>query len=488
MDLWEMGVIELARLLRSRETSSREVLASLHARSDVVNPKVNAIVELVPNAVDVAAARDAGPSVDASGSLDGVPVSFKTNIDIAGLATTSGAASLRMAIAPTDAPVVDHVRRAGAIPFARTNMAEFGFRNHTSSSLYGRTRNPWDADRTAGGSSGGEAVAVATGLSPVGFGNDVAGSIRNPAHCCGVVGLKPSTGLIPHASFDLAQAPPLSYQLMLGQGIIARRVADAEFVLRSAIGPHERDPLALPVTLDALTPPGRQLRIAVALDPPTGRSASSIRSAIERAAQVLAEENHIVEEVAPPGYERTPSLTWEMLMADFRDARQGLLPLLGSEAATMVEHMIVLLGDSAARPVSELYVERHLAEIAWHHFFAAWDAMLTPVSPSVATVHGADISSVDGTAESMAGLAPLLPGNLFGLPAVAVPVAIADGLPIAVQVLSRRFADSVALRVAQIIEDHVGSFTPIDPIIARSEPGDVTTSRLHHDTDDHRSK
>ena len=141
----------------------------------------------------IAAGEDVGP-------LHGVPITVKENIDVAGSATTQGVAAFEHAIASVDAPIVERMRARGAIPFARTNLPDFGLRVHTDSPLRGLTRNPWSPNVTAGGSSGGEASALASGMTPLGLGNDIGGSLRNPAHCCGIASIKPSTGVVPHAS------------------------------------------------------------------------------------------------------------------------------------------------------------------------------------------------------------------------------------------------------------------------------------------------
>ena len=172
------------------------------ARIDAVNPSLNAIVRRLDE--QALAAADAADKALADGEgvgqLHGVPFTIKENIDLAGTPTTQAIVALAEAVAGTDAPVVERMRAAGAIPIARTNLPDLGLRLHTDSSLHGLTRNPWNPDVTAGGSSGGEASALASGMSPIGLGNDIGGSLRNPAHCCGIASIKPTTGVVPHAT------------------------------------------------------------------------------------------------------------------------------------------------------------------------------------------------------------------------------------------------------------------------------------------------
>src|SRR5690606_24938454 len=165
-------------------------------------------------------------------------------------------------VPPIDAPIVERMRRAGAIPIARTNMPDFGLRIHTHSSLRGLTKNPWHPERTAGGSSGGEAAALATGLTPLGLGNDIGGSLRNPAHCCGIAALRPAAGRLPRASGGRVEDPTMSSQLMFVDGPMARHVEDLGLALSVIAGPHPRDPFSVPAPLVG-PPVGNRVRVAV---------------------------------------------------------------------------------------------------------------------------------------------------------------------------------------------------------------------------------
>ncbi len=231
-----------------------------------------------------------------------MPFTVKENIDVAGTPTTQAVVALAEAVAATDAPVVERLRAAGAIPIGRTNLPDLGLRLHTDSALHGLTRNPWNAAVTAGGSSGGEASALASGMSPLGLGNDIGGSLRNPAHCCGIAAIKPTAGVVPHAT----EIPPIDMimasQLMFAEGVMARRVEDVLAGFEAVAGQHPRDPLSLPVTLPPA--PTRPLRIAVVAEPPGGSTDAGIAGAIRAAADVLAEAGHDVTEALPPSYEQ----------------------------------------------------------------------------------------------------------------------------------------------------------------------------------------
>jgi len=227
-EIWRLTATELAQRIARRELSSAEVVDAHLARIDAINPALNAVVRVLADEARAAAALAdqqlaAGDKV---GPLHGVPFTVKENIDMAGLPTTWGVPALAQAVVPKDAPVVERMRAAGAIPIARTNLPDMALRVHTMSSLHGLTRNPWHPGRTAGGSSGGEAAALASGMSPIGLGNDIGGSLRNPANACGIASIRPSAGRVPDAGYVPAEDHLLAVQLMNVQGQMARRVAD----------------------------------------------------------------------------------------------------------------------------------------------------------------------------------------------------------------------------------------------------------------------
>src|SRR6202162_709389 len=243
-------------MIRDREVTSREVIQAHLARVEAVTPHLNAIVRLLPD--QALAAAEAADRAVADGSrlgpLHGVPFTVKENIDLAGTPTTQAVPALAEAVAPIDAPQVERLRAAGAIPLGRTNLPDFGLRVHTDSALHGLTRNPWNPQRTPGGSSGGEAAALATGMSPLGLGNALGGSLRNPAHCCGIASIKPSAGAVPAATVIPPEDLNISFQLMAVEGVMPRRVADVGAGFTVIAGQHPRDPLSVPAVFTELAP------------------------------------------------------------------------------------------------------------------------------------------------------------------------------------------------------------------------------------------
>ncbi len=269
-ELWQHGAGELAAMIREGETSSLDVIDAHLRRIEQVNGSVNAIVRVLAD--DARAAAQAADAALAAGKdlgpLGGVPFTIKENIDVADLPTTHGLQALADAIAPLDAPVVERMKAAGAVPLARTNLPDMGLRIHTDSELHGLTLNPWHPERTAGGSSGGEAVALATGMSPIGLGNDLGGSLRNPASCCSIASIKPTLGRVPSASTYPGPDASITLQLLAVQGPMARTVADVRLGLAALSGAHVRDPQSVPLPLTAPEPARR--RVAVMAEPPGG--------------------------------------------------------------------------------------------------------------------------------------------------------------------------------------------------------------------------
>jgi amidase len=281
--LWCMGASELAEAIRSRQVSSREVVEAHLRRIEEVNLAINAVTVVL--AEEAMQAADAADQAAAHGTdlrrLHGVPFTIKANIDLAGSPTTAGLKALAGAYPAQDAPAVARMRAAGAIPLGRTNCPTLAVRWHTDSELWGPTVNPWDSTRTPGASSGGEAAALATGMSPTGLGNDGLGSLRWPAQCCGVCTLKPTLGRIPHATCIEPVVVPIGIQLTAVDGPMARRVADLRAAFEIMAGPDWRDPWSVPAPLQG-PEPSRPIRVAVVTDPCGGGTARQSATAWSR--------------------------------------------------------------------------------------------------------------------------------------------------------------------------------------------------------------
>jgi amidase len=463
-ELWRLGAIELAGMIARREVSSAEVIDAHLSRIDEVNPALNAIVRVLgPEARAAAVEADRLVAAgDVLGVFHGVPLTVKENIDLAGTPTTSSLAVFADAVVPIDAPAVSRMRAAGAIPIGRTNLPDLGLRVATESSLHGITRNPWNSALTAGGSSGGEASSLASGMSPIGLGNDLGGSLRNPAHCCGIASIKPSTGVVAAASVLPPEDQSIMFQLMGVEGVMARRVADVRAGLLAIAGPDVRDPLALPVTLRALDP-SRPVRVAVLADPPGGSTDPGIVAAIRAAADVLSDLGATVIEATPPSYERSIELWSALLIADVREMLPLLEMVMGEGGKQFLAYAAEVNPAVDLAAFGAMLTERSAVEKAFHTFFTDFDVLLSPTWAQPAFPHGADIASLDGALATFETMRPVLPANLLGLPAAVVPVGLADGLPVGAQLTARRFSDLVCLDVAALLEASYGVLTPIDP-------------------------
>ncbi|MGH6891183.1 MAG: amidase family protein, partial [Dongiaceae bacterium] len=247
-ELWQWDAVDLAKAIRLRKISSREATEACLKRLDAVNPRLNAITfQIHEQALRDAGSADAAVKAgEALGPLHGVPVSTKENVDQKDLPTPNGVVAYKDVIAPADSAVVGNWRKAGAIIVGRTNTPAYSLRWDTDNALRGRTYNPWAKGRTPGGSSGGAASAVASGIGPISHGNDYGGSVRYPAYCCGVAGVRPTMGRVPafNPSAQAERAP--TFLLFSVQGPLARRVKDVRLGLHAMSGRDARDPWWVP--------------------------------------------------------------------------------------------------------------------------------------------------------------------------------------------------------------------------------------------------
>ncbi|MBT2233969.1 amidase [Nonomuraea sp. NEAU-A123] len=457
-ELWELAAGELARMIGVREVSSREVVQAHLARISEVNPHVNAItVVLDEQALEAADTADrALRDGTAPGPLCGVPMTVKENVDVAGSATTLGIVALRDALAPRDAPHIAQLRAAGAIPIGRTNMPEFGMRWHTDNALRGATRNPWSAGHTPGGSSGGDAAAVATGLTPLGIGNDGAGSLRWPAQCCGVAALKPSLGRVAHGG----QASPFGFQLLAVHGPIARRVADLRLAFDHMCGHTPGDPWYAPVPLRGPAP-GAPTGVAAV----TGLDADpQVTAAVRQAAKLLTDAGYQVTESLPPALDRAAEI-YTQIMSSYGRVHEEQPPVESIASEGFVRFWTAFeepWARAAGRAAFDPMMERAAIARAWDAWTASTPLVLAPICTIPAFPVGADLDP-EWVAGWPAALRMSVVANLLGLPSVAVPTGQADGLPQAVQIIGPRFREDLCLDAAAAIEAGTPRLTPIHP-------------------------
>ena len=461
-ELWQLSALTLAEMVRSGEASAREVVDAHLARIDEVNAAVNAVVEVRPD--EVRASADASDAARRAGadarSLDGVPFGVKINIDQAGYATNEGVVALAGRVATTDAATVQRLREAGALALARTNMPDLGLRLNTESELYGATHNPWRAGLTVGGSSGGSAAALAAGMCPLALGNDIGGSLRNPAYACGVASIKPSRGRVPMGNATAPEAPPVHTQLMHAEGVMARHVADVRAGLVAVMGSHPFDPEAIDAPLAG---PPLPRRVALVPEPVGGSTDPTIAEAVRQAGRALEAAGYEVVEAEPPAV-FDAYLAWSMLMTgDFAVEGELLAEQLGPDGRRFLELSTVDFGEPTLESVHRVHQARWAAAQAWRGFMEEYPVIVGPTWTQRPFAHGFDLIDAESAFAVIEMVRFVTPANALGLPAACVPTGVVDGLPTGVQVIGRGFREDTCLDAAEAIERAVGVLTPIDP-------------------------
>lgn len=465
-DIWRWSAGRIAAAIRGREISAQGALTSCLERIAVVNPKLNAVtVDLSVAARQAARAADeAVARGDPLGPLHGVPVTIKENVDQEGCATTNGVVGFQDIIAKFDSPIVANWKRAGAIIVGRTNTPAFSFRLDTVNDLRGRTRSPWSKTHTPGGSSGGASASVATGMTPLAHGNDIAGSVRFPAYCCGLAGIRPSFGRVPAYNPTQTAERSMSSQLMSVQGLLARCVGDVRLGFAAMAERDARDPWWSPVPF-AGAPVKR--RVAVVTEPSDLDGVKlhpHVAAAIEQAAAWLADAGYEIVDEKTPGFTRAKALWFEMQMPEFR---HYMLPLIEMEGDQGIRSAVRYMLENAPERDAPAYM-RALSERAglvreWNLFLDRVPLVLSPISSEPVYAHGFDVESGARTAALWRECSTMMAVPVLGLPAMAVPTGLAGGLPMGIQLIAARFREDVCLEAAEAVEARAGAITPIDP-------------------------
>lgn len=455
-ELWGCSAVELTRKVRSQEASSREIIDAHLDRIESVNPKVNAIVEVLADSARAAAdaADRAVAAGETLGPLHGVPVTVKQNIDVAGTATTLGLTVFKDAVSPCDGPPVERLREAGAIVIGRTNLPDVALRWHTDSDLAGATLNPWDAAISPGGSSGGEAVSIATGMSPLGIGTDLGGSVRIPAGACGVMSLKPTWGRVADLSV-VAPPPTRGIAHMDTTGPLARTVADLRVALDVLRGPSDRDPRYRDIELADIATPAR---FVVAI--PDGTH-PKVRAAVSSAATALEDAGWMREDATPPDLAAAFEAWLAMIGHDVVESLPVLQQACGEQALQFLELMVAVIPHVDEAAFDALLGERRTQLVEeWACFQTAVPLVVTPVLTQPTFAAGADLIDPMAVTQSVACIPPV---NLLGLPAAVVPAGQASGLPVGVQLIGPAWREDVCLAAAGTIETAMGATVPIAP-------------------------
>lgn len=456
-DVLALSGAQQARLIRERAISSVELVTAELAYIDEVNPALNAAIEILRESA-LAAARQ----VDATrptGPLAGVPFSIKDSIEVAGTVCSAGTLGYREnAPSDHDATLVGRLRSAGGIPVVRTNLPDLLFAFESDNLIFGRTNNPYNPDRTSGGSSGGEAALIAACGSPFGLGSDAAGSVRLPAHYCGIATIKPTSGRLARTG----HVPPAGGWIeMLWQiGPMARRVEDLWTMMPILLGPDGADRTVVPMPfqgrVDHALP---KLRVAFFTDNGILAADADTAATVKAAATALADVVQCIEERRPPMVERSYDLEMELLGVDGGDGLRAFAQSIGSRRThPLLEGWLGKLETCRTdiAGFAKYWAALDEFRLSMYGFLEDFDVLLSPVSFSPAVPHGTSIDR-----DVFPGFSYTMTHNLTGWPAAVVRCGTSrEGLPIGVQIAAAPWREDIALAVADYLESACGGWQP----------------------------
>ena len=453
-DLIKQSLTEIAELIRRREVSPVEVTEAHLRRIDELNPSLNAIVTLAPDLV--ARARNAEAALmrgEGTGALHGVPVTIKDTIETAGLRTTSGSKLRADYVPKVDAPAVARLKAAGALVLGKTNAAEMAMDYTADNPVFGRTNHPLNAKLTPGGSSGGEAVAIAMHMSPGGIGSDLAGSIRIPAHFCGICGLKPTTGRVPGEGQFPASSGPYSLGAVIGP--MARSVGDLRVLFRALIGD-----VSSPRDLDL-----KGWRFAWYTNDGVVPVTEDTAQAVKNAVNALKEAGLVGEEQLPPHIERGNEMWLKLFsrasVVQLRQAYAGH----ENEGGSFVSWRLATADDNPPPTLDEYianWMERDRLREELLRWMETTPIIVAPVGATPAYEHDTLKVTVRGsTFGTFRAFSYAQAFNVFDLPVVTVPAKKDGSLPVGVQIVGPPFAEEMVLTAAEIVESALGSDSAI---------------------------
>lgn len=442
-----------AELIRTGAVSSSELIAAHLARIDEVNPKINAVVETLRESAlcDAAAVDKRRAAGEPMRPLEGVPFSIKDSIEVRGTVCSAGTLGFQHAEPSIeDATLVARLRDAGAIPIARTNLPDLLFAFESDNLIFGRTNNPYDLTRTSGGSSGGEAALIAACGSPFGLGSDAAGSVRLPAHYCGITSLKPTSGRLARTGHVPAAGGWLEMVWQIGP--MARRVEDLWTMMPILLGLDGRDRTVMPMPYgDPAQVPMRDLRVAYYTDNGIALADAETKAVVEAAAKALASEVRSVEECKPARLEETYDLEMKMIGADGGDGLRDYLKDIGSTRThRLLEGWLNKLEPyrTDIKGFAGYWASLDKFRDAMYEFGNRFDAILSPVASRPAVPHSASIDD-----EVFRGYSYTMTYNVTGWPAGVVRSGTSKtGLPIGVQIAANPWREDIVLALARLLE------------------------------------
>ena len=453
-DLTYSDASRLAELIRHKDVSPVEVVQAHLDRIEALNPKLNAIVTVADDALRSAKAAEAAVMAGQRlAPLHGVPFTVKDSIDTAGVPTQRGSPIFRGRCPDADATAVARMKQAGGILLAKTNLPEFSYATETDNLLSGRANNPWNLDRTPGGSSGGESAAIAAGMSPIGIGSDVAISLRGPAAHTGIVALKATHGRIPMTGL-WPRVPRRFWHV----GPMARTVRDISLAYSLLAGPDGADGYAiwLPM-LDAgvEATPDRPLRVGWLVEPGFGLVDPDVAATVQAAAEALKSAGVLVEPVRIPALEQVDALDvfWKL---QAMEAKPEFLKVTAGHEGEIFKYVRGVI-DRSDTSIGDFVAAEQQAERlrdGFAEYFQRYDALLCPVTPVPAHAHGATEFIIAGqSVPALHILQATVPFNVTGLPGLSMRFGTShDGLPVAIQVVAPWLAESTVLHLASLLE------------------------------------
>ncbi len=462
-ELWKLSAVDTAARVASRESTAVEVATSALERLSAINPAINAVVQEMPDEA-LEAARTIDERIargEPVGPLAGVPVTVKVNVDQAGHATTNGLRIQRDLVAGEDSPVVSNLRKAGAVIIGRTNTPAFSLRWFTRNSLHGHTRNPRHPALTPGGSSGGAAAAVASGIGAIGHGTDIGGSIRYPAYACGIHGLRPSAGRVAAANFT-APDRHIGAQLMAVSGPLARTVGDLRLALAAMAARDLRDPWWVPAPLEG-TPAARRVALCVA---PDGMIVdAAVEHALRDAARRLGDAGWQVEEIDCPSFREPARLQLVLWLTEFRRAGAAMIDKEGDPDAAFVYGQLDELGAACdVNGLLDALQQRAALVREWQLFLEAHPVLLCPVSAELPFPDQLDVESPAAFRRVVEAQLTQVGLPLLGVPGLTVSTGMAGEAPVGVQLVAGRFEEERLLQAGEAIEAAGAPASPVDPL------------------------
>tara|TARA_R110002073_G_scaffold156582_1_gene311885 strand:+ start:144 stop:1553 length:1410 start_codon:yes stop_codon:yes gene_type:complete len=456
-DLWKLSAVDMRKGLDAKDFSAVEVMTSVLGRTHTTNPKLNAVVfDYSDQAIAKAKEADAALAKGEHwGPLHGIPVTIKVNVDYEGTPNTNGLPALANNIASGNSPVVQNLLNAGAIIFGKTNTPELSMRGTTDNPLHGLTHSPWDERASPGGSSGGASSACAAGMGPIHHGNDIGGSLRIPASCCGLTTVKSGLGRVPAYNPSAPAERGLLSQLMSVQGAICREVKDVRLATKVMAQSDPRDPWWAPVPFEGPDLP-KPIKVAVSKESHGYPIHPEITAGIDRAAGYLRDAGYQVEEVEIPPVLEAARAWLSVALLELKDTLDPLAREHGSATiqgvfdsyyrmGNMVDHQEYLFGIA----------DRSRLVRQWNVLLEDYPLILTPflMRPTYDYDYDETFQGAKDIFDSMIYSYGL---NYLSLPAGNVPIGLIEGRPSGVQLIGQRFREDLILDAMQVVEDQVG--------------------------------